>query len=196
MDSLTPEPSGPGRAKAARMRRAGLDAGIGPDSPLAPLIEALAQLPVDCEALFDGLAGDLIEIRDAAKADRAAQIAAMRTATAAIEKVSARPLITSYQIERDVLPALLANFKAKVVVWTSVALAGTLAVGAGIGVGVSEWRHLGNAVPAPVVAGVTGGTNKCEDHPDGSRLCWIPVWQRLPTQQAGADGREPSRNDH
>jgi hypothetical protein len=31
-----------------------------------------------------------------------------------------------------------------------------------------------------VLAGVRAGAEKCEDRVDGSELCWIPVWERLP----------------
>ena len=33
---------------------------------------------------------------------------------------------------------------------------------------------------APVLVGVKAGAEKCDDRPDGSRLCWIPVFERLP----------------
>jgi hypothetical protein len=32
----------------------------------------------------------------------------------------------------------------------------------------------------PVLVGVHAGAERCEDRPDGSRLCWIPVYERLP----------------
>lgn len=35
---------------------------------------------------------------------------------------------------------------------------------------------------APVLAGVRAGAERCEDRQDGSRLCWIPVWERLPSR--------------
>ncbi len=37
---------------------------------------------------------------------------------------------------------------------------------------------------APVVAGAHAGAVRCDDRPDGSRLCWIPVWERLPSAPA------------
>ena len=33
---------------------------------------------------------------------------------------------------------------------------------------------------APALVGVRAGADKCDDRPDGSRLCWIPVFERLP----------------
>jgi hypothetical protein len=36
----------------------------------------------------------------------------------------------------------------------------------------------------PLLVGVRAGTEKCEDRPDGSRLCWIPVFERLPSRSA------------
>ena len=32
----------------------------------------------------------------------------------------------------------------------------------------------------PVLVGVKAGAEKCDDRADGSRLCWIPVFERLP----------------
>jgi hypothetical protein len=38
---------------------------------------------------------------------------------------------------------------------------------------------------APNLVGVRAGTEKCEDRPDdGSRLCWIPVFERLPAKMS------------
>jgi hypothetical protein len=54
-------------------------------------------------------------------------------------------------------------------------LAGLLiALGAGAGVGW-WWRGA-----VPVVIGVRAGADRCEDGADGSRLGWIPVWERPP----------------
>jgi hypothetical protein len=33
---------------------------------------------------------------------------------------------------------------------------------------------------APVFAGIRAGLDKCEDQVDGSRVCWIPVYERAP----------------
>jgi len=35
-----------------------------------------------------------------------------------------------------------------------------------------------------LLVGVHAGAEKCDDRPDGSRLCWIPVFERLPTSVA------------
>jgi hypothetical protein len=68
--------------------------------------------------------------------------------------------------------------------WTALvgalALTGTLAVGFGLGYAV-RWRTA--PAPPPTVAGLTANTHKCEDREDGSRLCWIPVWERLSPRQ-------------
>jgi len=34
---------------------------------------------------------------------------------------------------------------------------------------------------APVFAGIRAGADQCTDQPDGSRLCYIPIYTRLPT---------------
>jgi hypothetical protein len=31
-----------------------------------------------------------------------------------------------------------------------------------------------------MLAGVRAGAEKCDDRADGSRLCWIPVFEKLP----------------
>jgi hypothetical protein len=38
---------------------------------------------------------------------------------------------------------------------------------------------------AAVLVGVHAGAERCEDRPDGSRLCWIPVYERLPATPSG-----------
>lgn len=32
----------------------------------------------------------------------------------------------------------------------------------------------------PMLAGVRAGAEQCQDKPNGGRMCWIPVWERLP----------------
>ena len=32
----------------------------------------------------------------------------------------------------------------------------------------------------PALAGVHAGAERCQDQASGGRLCWIPVWERLP----------------
>jgi len=45
-----------------------------------------------------------------------------------------------------------------------------------IGAGAGYWFR--GAVP--FVVGMHAAPEKCDDRPDGSRLCWIPVWERMP----------------
>jgi hypothetical protein len=54
--------------------------------------------------------------------------------------------------------------------------AGMLLVTLLAGAGAGYWYR--GAVP--VLVGLRAGSEKCEDRPDGSRLCWIPVWEKLP----------------
>jgi hypothetical protein len=64
--------------------------------------------------------------------------------------------------------------------WRSWATLAAIVLGAivmGFGAG---WWYRG---PSPIVAGLTGGTPRCDDQADGSRLCWIPVWERPPPQK-------------
>jgi hypothetical protein len=60
VDQVTP--AGRGKFAAARIRSAAFEAGIGPNDSLAPLIDALAALPEDCEGVFSGLSGDLRQV--------------------------------------------------------------------------------------------------------------------------------------
>ena len=59
------------------------------------------------------------------------------------------------------------------------ALTATVLMAAVLGFGAG-WLYRGDL---PTMAGLSAGANKCEDRPDGSRLCWIPVWERLPPGQ-------------
>jgi hypothetical protein len=56
-------------------------------------------------------------------------------------------------------------------------VAGMLVMALLIGGGVGYWLH----GPAEVIVGVRAGPEKCDDRPDGSRLCWIPIYERMPT---------------
>jgi hypothetical protein len=48
-----------------------------------------------------------------------------------------------------------------------------------IAVGAAAFGYgLRGAVPQLV--GVRAGAEQCRDQSDGARLCWIPVWERLP----------------
>lgn len=60
----------------------------------------------------------------------------------------------------------------------AVALVAMLLTGAGIG----YWFR----GAAPILVGVHAGAEKCDNRADGSRLCWIPIWERLPSQQTGS----------
>lgn len=53
----------------------------------------------------------------------------------------------------------------------------TLLVGAGGG----YWIRGGE----PVLVGARAEAEKCEDRPDGSRLCWIPVREMPPAPVVG-----------
>jgi hypothetical protein len=59
---------------------------------------------------------------------------------------------------------------------TALIAAGTLMLAFLAGTGAGYW--LSGVVP--VSAGVHAGAERCEDRTDGSRLCWIPVYERLP----------------
>lgn len=93
-----------------RVRAAALDAGILPNNPIGPVIEAVADLPAEVELRI------------------APVLAEMRAATAAIEKAAAQPLLNGGQIKFELLPALLAAWTA----WHVVAILVALAIGMGV----------------------------------------------------------------
>jgi hypothetical protein len=96
VDSLTPEDGG-GRILAAKVRQAAVEAGIGPDSPLAPFVDGLAEA---VQAVIETPVEVDLRIRPI--------LAEMKAARADLEKASSRPLLTSDQIKRDLLPVILA----------------------------------------------------------------------------------------
>jgi hypothetical protein len=61
--------------------------------------------------------------------------------------------------------------------WRNVLIGAALLVAAVlVGAGGGYWFR----GKAPVLVGVRAGAQHCEDRNDGSRLCWIPVFERLP----------------
>jgi hypothetical protein len=61
--------------------------------------------------------------------------------------------------------------------WRNVLVGAALLVAAVlIGAGSGYWLR----GEVPVLVGVRAGAEHCEDRSDGSRLCWIPVFERLP----------------
>jgi hypothetical protein len=97
-----------GQFAAARIRRAAGEAGIGPDDPLAPLIEALAALPEDCEGLFEGLSGNLRQLLTDAKRQASGEIATLAVAgvPTALDRLAAQRL-RGYWLESAFLAAIM-----------------------------------------------------------------------------------------
>lgn len=57
-------------------------------------------------------------------------------------------------------------------------------IGVALGVGFMLAGAVGGYVfrdAVPLVVGLRAGADQCQDRPDGSRLCWIPVFDRMPT---------------
>jgi hypothetical protein len=141
-----------------RIRQTAMNAGIMPDDPLAPVLDALADLP------------DEVDLRIAPV------LVELRTFATAVEKSADRPsTLTEKQV--DELAKRLAqscaawsgglvqaaNRKSAAIVVA--ALAAVLVVGIGAG----WWLH---APPSELA---------CGDQADGSRICWM--YTRLPTKR-------------
>ena len=58
-----------------------------------------------------------------------------------------------------------------------IAIGVAMAILFGAACGAGGWWCRG---AAPVLIGVRAGADKCADRVDGSRLCWIPMFERLP----------------
>jgi hypothetical protein len=142
---------------AARIRLAAGEAGIASGDPLGPLIEALAELPAELERVAD-------------RAERAT------------ERLSAAPPMTDKQVNAVAFRMLDATQR---LAWTRDirnALIGAVAlfIAFGLGVGADRWWHRDDPA-VPIVAGITGGTTRCDPpRPDGGKLCWIPVFEVPP----------------
>jgi hypothetical protein len=59
----------------------------------------------------------------------------------------------------------------------AIAIGVMVALAFGAACGGGGWWYRG---AAPVLVGVRAGAEQCENRSDGSRLCWIPVFERLP----------------
>ncbi len=55
-------------------------------------------------------------------------------------------------------------------------ISGLLVAAVLVGAGGGYWFR----GEAPILAGVHAGAERCEDRADGSRLCWLPIWEKLP----------------
>jgi hypothetical protein len=94
-----------------------MNAGIMPNDPLAPVLDALADIP------------DEVDLRIApALAEMQAAKAEIRAACAAIEKAADKPLMTDHQVKWTVVPALLAAWN----VWQMLLLVAAVAIGFGM----------------------------------------------------------------
>jgi hypothetical protein len=145
MDGLAPLADKPGDI-GHRMRLAAADLGIGPEEPLAPLIEASAaaaeQLDTRLVALPRQLAEAIVPL-----------IAIAERSVVASEKAADRPLITGQQLRYDVVPLLLAVIRPI----AAVAMAGALTAALGIGWSIRYFTE--PALPIPQVG--------CQQLPEG-----------------------------
>jgi hypothetical protein len=88
-------------------------------------------------------------------------------------------IINREDVERGVLRGVSAHMRSlvRLMTWRTW-MAGAAALFAVFMAGsVSGYLFHG---AAPILAGVRDGPEQCKDGADGSRLCWIPVWERPP----------------
>jgi hypothetical protein len=121
--------------------------------PSAPVLQGLAAMLNAMHVMTAGI-GSQIEI-----AQQPIPIEELRQAVA--RGISAHAIGIAESINRAVLAAGVA---ASVLV-----LAATF------------WTGYWYRGDAPVFAGIRAGADQCTDQPDGSRLCYIPIYTRLPT---------------
>lgn len=140
-----------------RVRQAAREAGIGPSDPLGPLIDALAKLPESFE--------------------RAAE-----RAESSIEQLAKAQMFSDAQVQQVARRLMVMTDRLSTIRLTRFVVSGTVAlfVAVGIGIGLDRWWHRDDPTQ-PIVAGITGGTPRCDPpRPDGSKLCWIPVFEVPP----------------
>lgn len=121
MDTVEPIAMGRGRILAARVRQAAVEGGIGPDSPLAPFVEAIAQATEEITEASASVPGE-VHHRVAPLLDE------VRTLTAEAQRAADKPLMTDHQVKWTIVPALLAAWN----VWQALLLVGAVALGFGL----------------------------------------------------------------
>ena len=145
----------------AAIEAAARDMGIVPGDPAYPFVQFMLR-----SAEANAVEHQEHEARLVRLLDRAEQQASGQLARAAVAEL---PIA--------IKQAVLQQFR----LWAVAGGVGlVLAVGAGIGVG---WWYRGDT---HIVAGVTGGAPRCDDNSDGSRLCWIPVYEWTAPPHAAA----------
>lgn len=82
-----------------------------------------------------------------------------------------RALVT--QLDQTLLHRWAAFNRAGIAIGVGVALL------FGLACGVGGWFARGDV---PALAGVHAGAERCQDQAGSGRLCWIPVWERLPAK--------------
>lgn len=114
MDNIEP----PRRSVGDKVRKAAAEAGILPNDPLAPVVEALADIPAEVDLRI------------------APVLAEMRAFTAAAQQAAEQPLVTHDQVKTIIVPALLAAFK-----WSHAIISvRLLLVAVGVGMGIQWWE--------------------------------------------------------
>jgi hypothetical protein len=125
-----------------RVRAAAMDSGILPNDPLGPVVDELAGIPAE------------VELRIAPMLAKAEAILSRIEATgASIEKAARRPMLTSNQIQDDLLPGLLTAFEGL----RALATVFLLMIGIGVGIGI-HW--------------MLSPTLMCGANIDGRPLCY------------------------
>jgi hypothetical protein len=149
----------------AEIVAAARDMGIVPGDPAYSFVQFMLSM-AEAHAMEHRDHEDRLQ-RLLAQAEKQAekQIAEINTFTAIAQQAANRPLMTSYQIKYDVLPALLGAFK-----WSQVIIGVLLLLGAvGVGMGI-EWLR------TPIQPTLT-----CQDERGGVACGY---WKVAPTQPA------------
>lgn len=96
-----------------------------------------------------------------------------------LEALTHRPLVAGDDVSRGVRQAVAAHMSGFVRALNvrNVLLGVALGIGLVLAGAVGGYLFRG---AAPALVGVRAGAEQCQDRPDGSRLCWIPVFERVP----------------
>ena len=150
------------------------------ETTIAEALDSLDRASAEARIHDDPLRFHLLALAGFLKAQRQLYVDGAVTLGRELREARA-PAISPDEVRRGVIQGVSAHMArvARVMSWRTW-LAGTgMLLAVFLAGGVSG--YLSHSA-APMLAGVHAGAERCEDRQDGSRLCWIPVWERLPPQ--------------